>query len=387
MSDTVFVFGAGCSFDAGIPLLKDFVQTMWEIAIKGKSDDYFLSDTDKEIFSNAIKVRDEIDSYHGRANFDDRNIEDILSILSFNLYEGKKIDRDRLAYIIKAIERTIEITCSVKHSGVFGKQEKHGSEIYRQFWRSIFFNNSFTTEIPTIITFNYDLVLERSLFQVLNGLIDNDNEPSIIDNQINIKYFYDFIEGVSFKLENAKYRNFLSEWDDGIKLVECAYNSQQGSTIELLKLHGSLNFPNTKNNIESIVKNAESPFILPPVYNKTNTTKGKGIWKVALERLRNAKNIVFVGYSLPQTDIYMQYFLKSSLGPNINLNKLFVFDPVIGRDQQKGNNLKDRFRKCFNEQFYNRIDFIPNSFGSARDQGTFSHFTTILEKDPSYILF
>ena len=34
-SDSVIVFGAGASFDAGIPLMSGFVERMWELAIRG----------------------------------------------------------------------------------------------------------------------------------------------------------------------------------------------------------------------------------------------------------------------------------------------------------------------------------------------------------------
>ena len=83
MTDTVFILGAGFSYDAGIPLLIGFVDRMLDFAIKEKSSDQPLSPADIEIFKDAMKIRNELDGYHGRANFDDRNIEDLLSNTDF----------------------------------------------------------------------------------------------------------------------------------------------------------------------------------------------------------------------------------------------------------------------------------------------------------------
>ena len=85
MSDNVIIFGAGSSFDAGVPLSLGFVDKIMEFAYKGKSDGVNLSNRDKEIFDKAMHVMSDIYYYHGNANFDARNIEDILSILSFNI--------------------------------------------------------------------------------------------------------------------------------------------------------------------------------------------------------------------------------------------------------------------------------------------------------------
>lgn len=85
ISNNVIILGAGFSHDAGIPLLGGFVERMWEFAARKTHNGNPLDAADLEIFEDAIQVKNELDSYHGRAVFDDRNIEDILSILSFNV--------------------------------------------------------------------------------------------------------------------------------------------------------------------------------------------------------------------------------------------------------------------------------------------------------------
>ena len=117
MTDTVFILGAGFSYDAGIPLLSGFVDRMLDFAIKEKNSDQLLSPADIGIFKYAMEIRNELDGYHGRANFDDRNIEDLLSILTFKLLGSRSRENDQLARISAAIARTIELTCQIKHPG------------------------------------------------------------------------------------------------------------------------------------------------------------------------------------------------------------------------------------------------------------------------------
>jgi len=330
-----------------------------------------------------LDIKNELDGYHGRVTFDDRNIEDILSILSFNIIGGKKPHKDKLDSMLKAISRTIELTCNVKHDYSLNKIQRDGPEVYRRFWRNLFFWSKSHGSIPTIITFNYDLVLERSLFQVMmnTNYHEYDRFPF---NGINIKYYCDTIDEFSYKVKYTRYRGpDPQEVKSGSYLepVE-GHSSHNFANIEILKLHGSLNFPKKKNTAQMTPTNVvKDPYILPPIFDKLSTKGDKKMWKIALLRLREAKNVVIVGYSLPRTDIYMQYFLKTALGPNINLNKIFVFDPVLFKKDETASDMEDRFACCFSPQLKNRIIFRPY-FYTLRESndGTFEHFVkTILE--------
>lgn len=172
--------------------------------------------------------------------------------------------------------------------------------------------------------------------------------------------------------------------------------------LPYLKLHGSLNWDRNVSSepvdgYENPVVPAghptqavEHPLILPPVFNKTDSPKINSVWKAALTILRKAKNIVIVGYSLPKTDIYMQYFLKSAVGPNSNLQKIIVFDPVLFRGDEKTAQMKPRYKECFSPQFSGRIIFEPalDVYQSKNSPwGTFQHFTEALRTRPKYLLF
>ena len=377
MTDNVIILGAGASVDAGIPLLTNFVEKMWEFSITGRCNGKELSEDDKKIFNEAMKVKNELDGYHGRAAFNDRNIEDILSILSFNLIGGKKSDREKQKWFIKAITRTIDLTCNVQHDGKLNRMQSDGNGVYRSFWHRLFARfkdapNSF----PTIISFNYDLVLERSLLQALIGTNYDFYKDKFPFSSINLKYQYGLVKDLMFKAKYTQFTTSLSPARQETELILEPIDEplQNSINIELLKLHGSLNFPATKEGVFFPTQAADNPYILPPIINKWVGRNEETIWSAGLQRLREAKNIIIIGYSLPQTDIFMQYFLRAGVGPNLNLNKIIVFDPTLYKDSLENKLMRERFENCFSPQLRNRIYFNPVDFSDTSLNGTFKGF-------------
>jgi hypothetical protein len=395
MSDTVLILGAGFSKAAGIPLLGDFVKTMWDLEMRGRMSEA-IAQEDRIALSKAKSICRELDDYHGRAHFDDRNIEDILSILSFNVLAGGKRDEKKLKAMTNAIARTIEICCNVKHPGIQKGDTKmvtEGHEMYRNFWKAIFSANAKGHGLPAIITFNYDLVLERSLLQLLVGT-EYDSSQGLPFDSIQFDYHFKPSPVVRFGVTNTRWEFWMN---DGPKVrpgtnleVQSGETSSRAASIELLKLHGSLNFlvsskpPSQPSN--DITTALVEPFILPPVFNKLAGKSASSMWAAALHHLRAAKNVVIVGYSLPQTDNYMQYFLKASLGPNVDLDKLVVFDPVLFSATQECDDMKHWYESCFSAQLRKRIVFEPKS-GNESQKGTAEAFVNMLGSKPNDLLF
>ena len=403
MNDNVFIFGAGASFDAGIPLLRNFVEKMWGIAVRGQINGKPLQQEDREIFQKAINIRDELDGYHGRAAFDDRNIEDILSLLTFNLIAGKGADRNKLALMNQAIARTIELTCNVQHSGDTNRIQDNGPAVYRDFWKYFLKATQPTdNQYPAIITFNYDLVLERSLMQLLIGTEysqwkEGANRPF---SKVRLAYEYEGIDDPCLEINYANFNTSDFKTVSGLVVAPIPReDATDASCIPLLKLHGSVNFPPPRSKRLSapfekrkvdFVHPLENPHIMPPIFNKFTSGPQTEMWKEALNHLRNTKNLIIVGYSLPRTYIYMQYFLKAALGPNLGLNKIIVFDPILHRSDQSAEDMRDRYASCFSPQLQSRIMFNPPFHKGLENKfaaGTFEHFVYMLQQEPATILF
>ncbi|MDK9707431.1 MAG: hypothetical protein OEL83_10310 [Desulforhopalus sp.] len=388
MANTVFILGAGFSFDAGIPLLGRFIERMLLIAAERDKTTGKLSGNDRKLFDKALDIRDSMDGYHGRISFDDRNIEDILSMLAFSVMgtTGLRKPRANLDAFIQAISRTIELTCAVKHPGPPIEKKSGftivdtGPAMYRRFWQALFKAYNTGMDFPCLITFNYDLVLERSLFQVLINKIYNPSKNRCPFDSFHLNYSYKNSPNFYGAIEPCQYQLPEHSYVHGTKVIPKEVQGGKHLNIDILKLHGSLNFsrPITSEHNQNPCEVVENPYILPPISNKSASPAGEEIWGRALTELRNAKNVVFIGYSLPTTDIYMQFFIKAALGPNKGLEKVIVIDPVFNEPSQECEDMKVRYKNCFSEQLRRRLSFSPI---------TAAKFVGELSKDPGAYIY
>lgn len=393
MSENVILLGAGASHAAGIPLLSEFMRTIIRLAATGVSNQRELSCEEIEVLQKAVDVRNSLREYHATVAFNHFNIEDILSILSFDALAGSEKAKQQLDDFTRAISLTIELTCTVYHHGKYDTISDTGPEEYRIFWRGLF--KALRREMhgmPAIISFNYDLVLERALLQSVIGYPMNEYRNFLRGHNLVVRYEHRNCAKLETCVKAADFGNG-HERKTGLYLDldlghPNATKSEKVIDIPIIKPHGSLNFPKQQDaNKWSLVKAVDDPAILPPVFNKASVEIGAPIWKAGMEALRSCKNLIICGYSLPITDSYMQYFLKAALGPNAGLDLIYVFDPCLFADGPAGPALRERYSKCFSAQFQNQIVFNPDTKGIKAMYGTFAHFAELMEKRPEYLLF
>lgn len=393
MSDNVIILGAGASHDAGIPLLGNFIDKMISISATGRGPRGVLKAEEQSILKEALEIRNKIESYHARVAIDQFNLEQILSVLVFESQIGDRKGKKDLEIFTKAIATIIELTCNVMHDGGFDKIQENSTPVYCNFWKNLMLHRSSRMEkMPTILSFNYDLVLERALAQAIVGHKDFDFWRKTRFDGFQLDFQSETCDSPVFLLNQERWSHyreeklgFTLEQDKNVGAAE----SKNIAKIKLLKLHGSLNFPHRKNEEEwSMVTAVENAKIIPPVFNKADSTFASPIWRSALNELRNCKNLIVCGYSLPTSDTYMQYFLKAALGPNLHLNKICVFDPELYKSEPKGEALKKRYMECFSPQFQQRIDFQPSGKVSpGTNLGTFEHMVSLFADDPDQLLF
>lgn len=166
----------------------------------------------------------------------------------------------------------------------------------------------------TIISFNYDCVLDHTL-------------KSEGSHKWNARYGYGFQLGPRGTLLT------------GDKFWQPNIPSTKEQTIKLLKLHGSLHFKLddldvAKPNIEL----KERPYtrqkhplkftIIPPEWHK-RFDKGafRHLWSLASDAIYDAKEIVFIGYSLPPTDLHSTALFRTSIRSG-GINSIVVANPA-----------------------------------------------------------
>lgn len=254
--DNVILFGAGASADAGIPLLNNFVDTMWGYAVRGSSPRGSLQGSDRKLLTDAEAIRVGLERYNSRANFNIRNLEDVLSLLSFEALAGG-IAVENYQTWKRAITRTIELSTSHPFRDANEAKYERRETVYHQFWHTVLGAELYRRP-PALITFNYDLVLERTLWDYFHHLQNDQIKPEKPSCKIN--YFlrpYDFVirsEPCQYTIPIPNSRPAMNQRHHGLR-PEFKFNCDADVEIPYLKLHGSLNWSGRE--VEAQNKNPE----------------------------------------------------------------------------------------------------------------------------------
>jgi hypothetical protein len=124
----------------------------------------------------------------------------------------------------------------------------------------------------------------------------------------------------------------------GDKFWEPKISAAPGKSVRLLKLHGSLHFKiddiavadspvNLKNRPYTKQKGQVQFSIIPPEWHKRFDEGVFGhLWKQASDAIYEAEHIVFVGYSLPVTDLHSTALFRTSV-KTAKLKSLVIVNP------------------------------------------------------------
>lgn len=331
--DNLFILGAGASYAATNPAKNKFydipprVQTPLDRhftkIIDNYIDDYALTSARKKVLIKEIADRT-IKSWRDPKDFKRFALEEALLIMSADIDFFSNINKpsgSRGSDVIKPYKSfesfVSNLAYLITHHLSFAKegQDKLYSKLAEKYFPNVRTKNR-------IITFNYDTVLDNVLL----------NNPHPMPAQ---KLYFSEIKSDSKALE--------------IKYID--------DNPLLLKLHGSINWSCTKEDLEKIISPAiigdnvkrihsisnikyeenanyeienekgRVPCIIPPVAVKpiTSIEQFRKLWEFATEYLSMCKHLYVCGYSLPSTDILAQSLFKNI--DNRNLQTITVIDP------------------------------------------------------------
>ncbi|HEX2906602.1 MAG TPA: hypothetical protein VHO69_07075 [Phototrophicaceae bacterium] len=282
MEKIVYILGAGFSAPLGLPVMSNFLE---------KSKDQFAAHSDKyahfkDIFEHELNQVHIPSSYYQTNVF---NIEDILSILEFRArLDDSENGEQRLEGFLRYLKdviiyytpvaalkenprnlladgrwnRYIQFVAALMNCGFQSSRSPLVSGY--EHLSHIFVDNQASNYQYSVITFNYDLVLE-SIQKHLEGLLSP-------------RYFHRSID-----------------------------LSDPQNQIAFAKLHGSIDSE-----------------IVPPTWNKTLNPNILCDWKVAYKALSEANQIRILGYSLPFTDAYFRFLLRAAIINTPNLRQIDV---------------------------------------------------------------
>jgi SIR2-like protein len=285
MENVCYILGAGFSAPLGLPLMSNFL-------IKSK-DMYFENHERYKYFSKVFELIKEMSVSKNYYNTDLFNIEEILSILDIGQFLKKeRLKSDFIEYIKDVINfYTPEIPPKLNPLPSNWQHQFFGRNEYNYYG---FF----------ISCLHHIILIENMYGPGKQRVIHAHKEEGGHAQYSIITLNYDLIP-----------ENFCREIND-----RCL--PQSGHPFEFKK-----GVNNTKENIPIIAKlhgSVDSEDIVPPTWSKGVHTEIAKEWELAYQCLVKANHIRFIGYSLPTSDAYVKYLLKSAVLKSPHLKKIDV---------------------------------------------------------------
>lgn len=357
----VFILGAGFSEPAGAPLIWDFLEQSRKFLNLGNRH---LSPIEQAHFKEVFKFKAEMAKSREKVKIDLDNIESLFGLVEMAIRLGltKSEVRDSTVFlIVKTI--ALGIASRQKRSQIqFGV---HPTLCRSEALDRVVFPDCQGRTPPLRIGDVYDFF---ALF--LSGKLDDPALTATRKNTV-ITFNYDLV------VDNALSRvGSAPDYHLPIGL----YEAPAGRSVSLLKLHGSANWgicpscdrrlflPDKISEVGDLPKCPGcgahmQPLLVPPSWDKSEfRTIMLPVWKKAIEEIQNATRICVVGYSMPESDAFFQYLITLGLSANHQLEKLIVVD--------KGDKVRGKWGAILDPVFKERrFSYHSEAFVAALTQG------------------
>ena len=357
MSKIVFILGAGASKHCGTPLMNNFLDEARNLLRKGEVDEVGNS------FNNVFDAIGKLHAVHSKAIIDTENIESVYTAFEMGSLLGKLPgihDDERIDSLIPAIRKvigyTLERTTKIPNRGT-----PDAPSSYYEFADII--NTLIEREEGcSIITFNYDLGLDYSLYR--RGIV---SDYGIDDIDLTTNRHITFLKlhgSINFGLcsnlsccKIAPYRQF--QYTETVA-------GRDYSTIPIIS---RLNREKCKQCGHPLQLD---PLIIPPTWNKTTYHDQIGeVWRRAADELKEVEHIFVLGYSLPATDWFFNYLYGLSVEMETPVQGFHVYNPDM--------NVKGRFQALLGPGVSNKLEFYEVGFEEAVSRVNAPHFQNIRE--------
>lgn len=159
------------------------------------------------------------------------------------------------------------------------------------------------------------------------------------------------------------------------------HKPRKGRSINLYKLHGSLNWLYCPTCIaltitpkqKSVSTIAESPvacrkcsthmipIIIPPTFFKVMSNAFlQRIWSGAEDVLSRCRRLVFCGYSFPDADIHIKYLLKRVELNRGNTPEIGIFNSHPGKSDMEKEREENRYKRFFSKK--QKVNYFDHGF-------------------------
>jgi len=364
MQKDVFILGAGASKNSGVPLLNEFIDCGLEVRISPEigRDRVHFDRIDKAL--TALNT-----SIFAKSNINLKNIEDVFGMVEMGLLINKfpgceslnEIEELRKS-IIRFIVVTIEQTNRYKHNQ--GALLASPGD-YEKFVQILIGPLLKLSRSVSIITFNYDVALDLSLYQSKvdydYSLSESEKLPALrllkLHGSINWGSCpkCNSIVPISWREYFQSHKVTLNEENKYPETLPILIGSTLDSRYHLGNCQTQLN---------------DVPVLVPPTWNKSEHHQYLSkVWNRAAIDLGEAENIYIIGYSMPESDLFFRYiYALGTINPRRRLKRLWNFNPeglVHTRFEKiKGMGIED-YRPS-TTRFHEAIDEIGRAYNLVK---------------------
>lgn len=334
----VYILGAGFSAPAGAPLIYNFLdrsRALFDAPSK------FLPPPEREHFQRVFDFRTRVEQARGKVIIDLDDIEQLFSLVEMSVGFDLR-QRDTRTSTTYLIARTLEwATREYTHwdklrIGAF-QDARDWARQHRIEPDSFQVDNSIQDhEYISIDIFSYFAALAA-------GLLDNPWQGKARHDTV-ITFNYDLV------LDHALYGLGVEpDYHHEVFDPGPAHLARRPLRFLVLKLHGSINWgvcPNCRAQLyiqsrkpgpmlswfpqqlcANCKKQIYQPLLVPPTWDKhEHQDILQRVWTEAFEQMKSANRICVIGYSMPETDAFFKYLLTLALSESSRLSKLIVVD-------------------------------------------------------------
>ncbi|MBI4843899.1 MAG: SIR2 family protein [Nitrospirae bacterium] len=344
--DIIFFIGAGFSRNAGLPMMSEF-------GTEAKKDHYGLAkhasaDRESGLFRHAAPMLVEaaetfelFQVFMQRAytlkNIDINNLETVFSIAEVLVESGQRnVYLNGQVYLMNQLVNDIQLWLwkIYQQLPILNLARKTDGELYNRFFELV--ASAKIAHRITVLSTNYDIVYEYLAWK----------------HEIPCAYPITWDKQFGAGHGSAPYIWQNDSCDD--KTIVCklhgGVNFFEDSSMEDGKLFVASDLGDKNQigksgvweekpailavdaiwNIRKKYGNGFTPTIIPPSYAKLSRRPWlRTLWNTALEALKNAKTIIFIGYSIPDSDGFMRALIHGAMAQKTHdtLPSVYVVDP------------------------------------------------------------
>lgn len=270
--------------------------------------------------------------------FSEIGLERSISLQLANLEFLESIDKSKMRRVKLKSNQFIE---KITHLMTFelDRVKIRDSKIVEKFINKYFHQTSVEDCPNRIITFNYDTLIDKYLidrFKSINKIYFDSIAPNRQSTRNTEKFSHPLMlklhGSINWKCQTEEYLKIFKYVNQSITPINSnqidnrvqnkriktkTYNTEGCQYIEKIWLDKKVDAPG----------NDTSPLIIPPIENKpiTNVAIFRYLWSYAFEYLHECKELVIVGYSLPDSDTLANSLFSQF--DNEKLRKITIVDP------------------------------------------------------------